>query len=48
MGHPKLSTGSFFDPFTKGWGILIIEMLHQESVHRCSLGCNLTHLGGST
>ena len=29
-----------FDTFTKGKSVLIIEVLHQESVHRCSLGCS--------
>ena len=29
----------FFDTFLKGSSILIIEVLHEESVHRCILGC---------
>ena len=37
MGHRKLST-TFFVTFMKGKSILIIEVLHQESVHRCRLG----------
>ena len=29
-----------FDIFTKEKSTLIIEVLHEESVHRCILGCS--------
>ena len=33
-------TGLFFDTLMKGQSMLIIEVLHQESIHRCILGCS--------
>ena len=38
MGHQKLSTT--FWHFDKGKSVLIVEVFHQESVHRCVLGCS--------